>query len=1009
MARRRSSGRGKRTRETHDPGTALPVSLKDQLVLEGNTESSRSPGQSAHVTRKQERKRLRRQKRRAGHEASVQWRNRQRQQLTIPRVERRKEEPAPQSSVKHSKKESDETSKKSKKGGKRKRSQVDGNGGPDGTVEPPDRDSVEIGDPDVREARRLEKLLGIDRKRKRKASKGGDFSYADVFGEEEDDMVDLLRFCEDTIQRNRVDGEVRRVPEENSISLEGDSEANSEAEVEALVEAGGKVEEAAEAEEGSDRNCDSDSDAQEEHAGSGERSDARPGIFVEDNEDGFVQEVAKAENFNICRTNNPDDPDMKEARRLEKLLRIDCRKKRKAAKDSKFSYSDIFGEEEGDLVDLLNFCDETILGFATKGDEFRSDLSSTKNQEDIEDHVRNEDDRNHSGREDPEEDEAETEDRNTSRSASMASEGSEGESIGSSSGDSGDAPPWACDAKGLDGREGREALNVDQSPSKYVPPGARGQGNAKLRVSRRSRGLLNRVADANASGIAESIVQVFESSWSDVKRHEIANIYASATLDSVRDGCGIGYVNPYVQSHAAIASHLASRVEESILATLLVALVRRIDQELDRLQTEEHAEDILVGESAEKNDAFGYVVLLCSLYERGAVSAMLIYDLVKMIAEPLTTGRLELLLGLLRQVGALLRQDDPSSLKDMIEFIHCQSDKFSGARQRGLDESEQETQNVKLQVMLDLIDDIKNNKQKKSTVLERKAKFAWAGTPQIPLFATIRDLLDDDFTSKRWWDGDAPAHRESQGDGDPVKSASRSVPHRDGTQAQRLGPDLASLASSLRLNTDYRKALFKAIMSSVSVSDAFERLERMAAFNTKSKHDRDTALVILHCCSSEKSFNPFYAFLAERMCCKSRSLRFTFEFALWDIFKTITGTSKTKPMSKRKASNYGQLLAHLWNVGALSLSVLRCVSDFEDCGEGEKSFYVDAISFLFAKLKDGDEEAKTRLFYKLQTENWNGIEAFRVTLALFLRRTVQPLLSKAERSILGKAIRILEQ
>lgn len=709
-----------------------------------------------------------------------------------------------------------------------------------------------------------------------------------------------------------------------------------------------------------------------------------------------------------------ENPDAREVRRLEKLLGIDRKKRRKSSKGKSFAYSDVFGEEEGDMADLLEFCDTAAKKSKTKSQV--DDSGSGRAREDADSGSDSAGELE--GGEDPGSDGAEeiavlngSAKIITAHSRGSSSSSDGGSSVDTSRSDGSDSAIVANTRKRkndvLQDGDIREERNVGPKAGKYVPPGARGRGSAKLRVTRRIRGLLNRVADANASGIADSIIQLFEADEGGVSQDELASIYVTTTLDAVRDGSGVGYINPYIESHAAIASHVGFRVDESILAMVVVSVVRRIDVGLEKLQVQDEDEEIIMADEASaQTDAFGYVVLLCSLYERGAVACTMIYELVRDIAEPFNSERLEILLVLLRQVGAILRQDDPASLKDMIEFIHDQSKKATKEQEST---KQEETPNVKLEIMLDLINDIKNNKVKKAAILERKAKFAWAGAPEVPFSASIRDLLDDEFSSKRWWSGDGIVSGETGAEGfnGERPKGSAAVPGRNGRSGDG-DPDLASLASSLRLNTEYRKALFKAIMSSFNVSDAVERLERMSGFNSKKNHDRDTALVILHCCGSEKTFNPFYALLAERMCLRSRGLRFTFEFALWDILKSIPGTGKTGPMSKRKARNFCHMLAHLWASGALSLSALRCVSDFEDLGMDEKSFYVEALMLLASKLSNAETRDATAAFKKVRAETWNGAEEFRIGLALFLRRSVQAEVAKAERATVVGGIRLLE-
>lgn len=740
-------------------------------------------------------------------------------------------------------------------------------------------------------------------------------------------------------------------------------------------------------------------------------------------------------------TNPIDDPDAKRAKELEVLLGIDRKRRKRESSGHSFTYEDIFGEGEEDLVDLLQFCD----GVQSKSTQPQhpSGASDSVRKRDVSDssHSQEEVSSSYDGEGSEEEDNesvqgSDDESADESSYSDDVRKVSEGEDLqnGHNASHSSDATARGKEStNSFTAVDGSPALNnvapnlfdsehMNEGPStrdssirkvgKYLPPSAR-KRNDKLAdgMKRRLRGLLNRVADVNASGIADSLVQLFRSADNGLSLRELSNLYANAALDSSRDGSGVAQVNPYVQSHAAIAAHLGKQVDLIILATLLVSAVRRMvssleSSDLARSHGLQSESDIAAFEES-RGECFGYVALLCALYTRGALSSRVIYEIVKFVANSLSGVRLEILLFMLRQMGAQLRLDDPAGLKDVIEFIY---DRFAALRDTNAPSSSngnpgENSSDTKIQIMLDLVNDIKNNKLRKSAVIEAQAKFSWASVPDDPLTASLNDLRDDDFIKLRWWDdtkGLTIAERRGE---TPIAQPKDEAAFSNFAEE---GPDLATLASTLRLNTEYRRALFRAIMGSANVKDAFERLENMGAFTAKASHDRDTALVILHCCGSEKEFNPFYAVLAEKVCQRARRLRFTFEFALWDVFKAIPGSSKVAAMAKRKRSNYAQLLTYLWMSGALSMSVLRCVPDFEECGALEKEFFTDTVAQLMRKLSS-EEKDRLAPFEKLSKESWNGVDDFRTSFALFLRRSVGPCLTGRERALQTQAIDLLEK
>lgn len=85
--------------------------------------------------------------------------------------------------------------------------------------------------------------------------------------------------------------------------------------------------------------------------------------------------------------------------------------------------------------------------------------------------------------------------------------------------------------------------------------------------------------------------------------------------------------------------------------------------------------------------------------------------------------------------------------------------------------------------------------------------------------------------------------------------------------------ELLALAARLRMNTDARRSVFVAIVGSTDCDDA---LEKVLKLNLKGAQEREIARVIVECCSQERSFNPYYAHLAERVCDRQPKLRFVF-------------------------------------------------------------------------------------------------------------------------------------
>ena len=67
----------------------------------------------------------------------------------------------------------------------------------------------------------------------------------------------------------------------------------------------------------------------------------------------------------------------------------------------------------------------------------------------------------------------------------------------------------------------------------------------------------------------------------------------------------------------------------------------------------------------------------------------------------------------------------------------------------------------------------------------------------------------------------------------------------------------------------------------------------------------------------EREYNPYYAYLAERLCESKYAYRVTFQYAFWDAFKEL------EDLAARARANLAHLLAHLVGHHAVFVSVFR--------------------------------------------------------------------------------------
>ncbi|KAL9180389.1 hypothetical protein ACHAXT_008359 [Thalassiosira profunda] len=379
--------------------------------------------------------------------------------------------------------------------------------------------------------------------------------------------------------------------------------------------------------------------------------------------------------------------------------------------------------------------------------------------------------------------------------------------------------------------------------------------------------------------------------------------------------------------------------------------------------------DAQEGEHEKVNkEASNLLLIVCYLYNYGVVHCTVVYDLVRDFIARFSEIDVEALLLVLGHCGQQLRSDDPSALREIVLLVKERAQKVEAEGDGDVADSS------RVQYLVDGILELKNNKPRKQDVVLREktnalrkcvgrvksaASHSLAGKKSGScLRVSLRDILDAE-TKGRWWIAGAQwAGNQYRGDEDDMedgalsRDADKGKPSSSKTQTEEDG--LLTLAASQRMNTDARRSIFCTIMGSADCDDAFEKLVRQGLL--KPKAERDVVRVIVHCCGEEKAFNPFYAYLALRVCEYQHKSRFTLMLTFADAFKQL------EACSVRKAANLAKLMAHL--VGAqgkcLTIGVLKRI-DFSPSDMPE--MVVVFLSVFFTALFEYlDVEDVERIF-----------------------------------------------
>ncbi|KAJ7455339.1 hypothetical protein B0H11DRAFT_252563 [Mycena galericulata] len=426
-----------------------------------------------------------------------------------------------------------------------------------------------------------------------------------------------------------------------------------------------------------------------------------------------------------------------------------------------------------------------------------------------------------------------------------------------------------------------------QGGTAYIPPHLRNRprddADAELivKLNRQIKGLLNRMTEQNIASILDSVEEIYRKH----RRNDVTSTLTTLIVDGISSHSSL--LDSYVVLYAAFVSSLHKIIGIEFAAYFVQSVVSVYEQHYTDLKDIEQLQDQAVQNTQTEASTSGkecsnLIVLLSELYNFQVISCVLVFDIIRgLLDTDLSEFSVELLLKIVRNSGQQLRQDDPSSLKDIIQVVQ---NKIS---------DHDEALSSRTRFMVETLTNLKNNKVKRNTTLnqggeavERMKKFlSGLGKSRHvmahePLRVSLQDLHSAKSKGKWWlvgaaWGGDPLVDRQEEG----PKSQGREEPSGD------MGnTTLLKLARKQGMNTDIRRSIFVVLMSSDDYVDACERLSQLTLTEVQ---QREIVRVLLHCCGNEKSYNPYYTLVCQHLCRSSHSYKITLQFCLWDFLRDL--------------------------------------------------------------------------------------------------------------------------
>ncbi|XP_010005353.1 PREDICTED: nucleolar MIF4G domain-containing protein 1 [Chaetura pelagica] len=514
------------------------------------------------------------------------------------------------------------------------------------------------------------------------------------------------------------------------------------------------------------------------------------------------------------------------------------------------------------------------------------------------------------------------------------------------------------------------------SATKYIPPQVRkaqetldDKKREELgRLKKMVNGLINRLSEPNLPSISGQMEELYMSNSRKDMNETLTETLLNACVTAVAMPARL------VMEHVLLVSILHHNVGIEVGAHFLEAVVKKFDEFCRSDDEGKECENLLA--------------LIAHLYNFHVVHSLLIFDILRKLVGIFTEKEIELILFLLKNVGFSLRKDDALALKELITEA-----------QRKANSAEKKFQDqTRVRFMLETMLALRNNDMRKIPgydpepveklrKLQRTLVRSSGSGKDTELRVSLESLLSADRVGRWWivgssWSG-APMINDTQ------KKTQEKV------HVGKVSSKILELARKQRMNTDIRRSIFCVLMTSEDFLDAFEKLLKLGL---KDQQEREIIHVVLHCCLQEKTYNPFYAFLANKFCECERRFQVTFQFSIWDKIRDLEN------LSAAAVSNLVSLLAHLIRTKSLPLSVLKVI-EFSELDKPKVRFLRQVLSTLLIKT---DAEELTDIFVRLSDNPKLGLlrEGLKLFLNHFLLKNAQAQKSAEEVSLLKERVEL---
>ncbi|KAG0636112.1 hypothetical protein HOY80DRAFT_1017630 [Tuber brumale] len=562
----------------------------------------------------------------------------------------------------------------------------------------------------------------------------------------------------------------------------------------------------------------------------------------------------------------------------------------------------------------------------------------------------------------------------------------------------------------------RKSIPATPSAPKYIPPSLRKaqatEPEKLAHLRRKCHGLLNRLSEANLAPILSEV----EGLYTTNPRGDVTSTLSSLLITIAGDQSALS--DTFMILHAGFVAGIYKIMGTDFGAHVVQVIIEDFDGYYSKVN------GIDDPASAGKK-CTNLISFISELYNFQVVGAVLIFDLLRIFLGEITELNTELLLKVARNCGRQLRQDDPTSLKDLVIMMQPAVAKIG-----------YENLSIRTRFMIETLTNLKNSRLKAAAAnsvvvaeatIRMKRLLGALNSSQIrasePLRISLQDIRNTDAKGKWWlvgasWAGNQASTSTFTASGLPSKAPKKSKKDPEDLDFYS-NTDLLQLAREQRMNTDIRQTIFVAIMSAEDYRDAYHRILKL---RLKRKQEPEIPRVLIHCCSSEASYNPYYTLVARKLCAQN-NLRMAFTFSLWGVFRRMgegeggkeeadlfgEDGENDEDLDMRKILNLSRMYGTLVAQDALGLDILKILNIAYLQSKTKTFLELMLITVILQTLgqEDGVEESLKRVLVKIK-ENPALVRG----VLFFLKKHVKGtdvVTDKAEAAVVARGVRFSSQ